>query len=86
MPVKMSRLESKKNKKNNAFYLCQFMYKTRFNFIFNHKKRDFIHDISCQQRHFFVFHSLEKCCYNGCESQASRREIVLWDNKMSKSR
>ena len=62
------------------------MYKTRFNFIFNHKI-DFIHDISGQQRHFVCFSfSGDKCCYNGCESQASRREIVLWDNKMSKSR
>ena len=52
MPVKMNRLESKKNKKNNAFYLC-----TKLDSILSliTKKKDFIHDISGQQRHFVCF-------------------------------
>ena len=52
MPVKMNRLESKKNKKNNAFYL-----RTKLDSILSliTKKKDFIHDISGQQRHFVCF-------------------------------
>ncbi len=51
MPVKMNRLESKKNKKNNAFYL-----RTKLDSILSLiTKKDFIHDISGQQRHFVCF-------------------------------
>ena len=51
MPVKMNRLESKKNKKNNANYL-----RTKLDSILSLiTKKDFIHDISGQQRHFVCF-------------------------------
>ena len=51
MPVKMNRLESKKNKTNNAFNL-----RTKLDLILSLiTKKDFIHDISGQQRHFVCF-------------------------------
>ena len=50
MPVKMNRLESKKNKKNNAFYLC-----TKLDSILSLITKKIIHDIGGQERHFVCF-------------------------------